>query len=63
MIFKGVGIVRRRGRIIANFTDGTFETGDPGVIDRLKMLGFKEVKVRIPKQKKEEKSHASADAE
>ena len=42
MIFKGTGIVRRRGRVIANFVDGVFVSDDPSVIYHLLQLGFTE---------------------
>lgn len=44
MIFELYGIVRHKGRKIANGIDGRFETTDERVIARLKMLGFKEIK-------------------
>jgi hypothetical protein len=41
MIFGGNGIVKWKGKIIANFNyDGTFETNRPSVIQRLTMLGY-----------------------
>jgi len=42
MIFTGTGIVKRRGRTIANFADGTAAVDDPGAILCLKALGFRE---------------------
>jgi hypothetical protein len=42
MIFVGVGKVNYKGKQIANFVNGTFETNNEFVIGRLKMLGFKE---------------------
>lgn len=51
MIFKGVGQVKWKDRVIANFAlsgDGTFETNDVGVIQRLQMLDFKEFVAETP---------------
>lgn len=45
MLFKGTGLVKWKDRVIANFElsgDNTFETSDPGVIQRLKLLDFTE---------------------
>ena len=42
MIFSGVGLVRSRGKKLANFVDGKFETKDEKTILKLKMLGFTE---------------------
>jgi hypothetical protein len=44
MVFSGVGIVKHKGKVVARFIDGKFETNDPAVQERLKTLGFVEVK-------------------
>jgi hypothetical protein len=49
MLFNGIGMVKSRGRVIANFnagkprTDGTYDLAvdDPGAIEILTMNGFK----------------------
>lgn len=43
MVFKVCGLVKWKGRKIANGVDGRFETNDPRIIERLKILGFKEI--------------------
>ena len=42
MIFKGVGLVRWRGKKIANFIDGHCEVTNPAHIRHLQMIGFQE---------------------
>lgn len=42
MIFMGVGLVRFKGRKIANFIDGLCEVTNPAHIRHLQIIGFKE---------------------
>lgn len=44
MVFDLCGIVKWKGKKIANGINGRFETNDERVIERLKMLGFSEIK-------------------
>ncbi len=43
MIFKLFGLVKWRGKKIANGIDGRFETNDERVINILKQKGFEEI--------------------
>lgn len=54
MVFAGQGLVRWKGKKIANFMDGLFETNDMRVIQRLTELGFKSVDApKVDSQTKE----------
>jgi len=53
--FKGAGIVKNKGKIIANFElteDKTFETANPAVIQRLSMLGYREAGIKTQVKKR-----------
>jgi hypothetical protein len=41
MVFSGTGMVKRRGKVIANFIDGFAAVDDPGNIEYLTVLGFR----------------------
>jgi hypothetical protein len=43
MIFRVFGLVKWKGKKIANGVDGKFETKDERVINILRMKGFKEI--------------------
>jgi hypothetical protein len=65
MKFRGSGVVRMRGRIIANFeltADHTFDTGDPGIIERLKILGFPVIEDKPPIVQKRPKAESKKKA-
>lgn len=49
MIFALYGLVRHKGKKIANGINGRFETDSPRIIALLKQKGFKEI-VKQPKE-------------
>ena len=50
MVFKIFGLVRWKGKKIANGIDGRFETKDEKVINILRNKGFEEIKEEIPQK-------------
>ncbi len=65
MIFKVNGLVRWKGKKIANGIDGRFETKEERVINILQMKGFKEIepqKLMKPAKKKGRKKKVENDS-